>query len=437
MPNRAARIWMFLTVVMLVAAAFSAGVATRKASLYGWAAQLAQLVPGLYEEQPDTQIPPATDLRPLATFWEVREKILSNFVYPLDDPTKLTYGAVKGMLASLDDPYSRFLDPKEYDDFNRETEGSFEGIGAWMGQEKAADGTPRVVIMAIIPEGPAAKTDLRPGDQVMAVNDTPTQDMNLQQVVDLIRGPAGQSVKIVVKREGQDKAVEVEIVRAQVDVPVVESKVLDGNIGYLWLRSFNKQADREVKQALEQLLAKNIQGLVLDLSIDGGGLLEEAIKVGSLFFSDGPIVYVRERGGEPQPYTVVPGALVPPDLPLLVLVDQGTASASEIVAGALQDRGRARLVGQRTFGKSKVQTVIRLNDNSALILSTAVYLTPKLRDVGEAWPEDKTQRGLHPDVAFEAPNYESGQRYEDWHQQQVDRAAQMLREPTAAAAPAP
>ena len=439
MDNRSLRVWIVVVALVLMAGSFAAGIGLGNASVYGLAAQLAQWMPGLYAHEVDSDLPSATDLRPLATFWEVRDKIMRNYVYPVDDPKKLTYGAIRGMLASLEDPYSRFLSPEEFTDFSKEVEGSFEGIGVWLDQEKAEGDRPaRVVIMSVIPEGPASKVDLRPGDQIVAVDGKPIQGMTLQAVVLLMKGPANTPVTLLMKRDGRKDAFEATMTRTRIDSPNVETKVLDGDIGYLWLRAFNKLAEREARQGLEKLLAQNVKGIVFDLSMDGGGLLEQAISVSSLFFPDGPVVYVKERGGQPQAYNALGAAVVPANLPLVVLVDQGTASASEITAGALQDRGRAKLIGTRSFGKSKVQTVIKLNDDSALVLSTAVYLTPKMRDVGAPWPEDKTKRGLHPDVALPAPDFDAGIKYEEWHRGNIEKAADYLRKQlTGPTAPAP
>ncbi len=436
MENNSLRVWIVVVVLVLMAGSFVAGIGLGNTSVYGLAAQLAQWMPGIYDREVSSDLPSPTDLRPLATFWEVRDKIMRNYVDPVDDPTKLTYGAIRGMLASLEDPYSRFLSPAEFADFSKEVEGSFEGIGVWLEQERGEGDQPaRVIIMSIIPEGPASKVDLRPGDQIVGVDGKPIEGLTLQAVVQMMKGPANTPVTLTIKREGRAEAFEVTMTRRRIDAPNVETKVLDGDIGYLWLRAFNKQAEREARQGLEKLLAQNIKGLVFDLSMDGGGLLEQAISVSSLFFADGPVVYVKERGEQPKAYNALGGAVVPETLPLVVLIDQGTASASEITAGALQDRGRATLIGTRSFGKSKVQTVIKLNDDSALVLSTAVYLTPKMRDVGAPWPEDKTKRGLRPDVALEAPDFSKGIKYEEWHRGNIEKAAEHLRQKLAAAGP--
>jgi len=204
MDNRAVRTWLVLVVVVLMGGSFAAGVSLKNTSVYGLAAQIVQGMPGLYDYEIDNEIPSATDLRPLATFWEVREKILRNFVYLLEDSTQLTYGAIRGMLDALEDPYSRFLTPEEYAEFNRETEGTFEGIGAWVAQEKEEGEVPaKTIISSIIPGGPAAQVDIMPGDQILAVDEMATEGLTLQKVVKMIQGPAGTSVVLTLKRESR------------------------------------------------------------------------------------------------------------------------------------------------------------------------------------------------------------------------------------------
>ena len=224
MNNQSYRSWMMLLMAALMVLAFAAGMGAHNASVYGLAAHIAQWMPGLYESHPESDIPASTDLAPLATFWEVHNKITNLFVYPVQDEAKLTYGAIRGMVAALDDPYSRFLTPTDFQDFSDQTEGSFEGIGAWMDQEKAQGDKPaRTVIMSVIPEGPAAQGGVHPGDEVLGVDGKSTRDLNLAQVVDLIKGKAGTFVTLLLRREGAPQPLEVKIARAKVDVPNVET----------------------------------------------------------------------------------------------------------------------------------------------------------------------------------------------------------------------
>lgn len=420
-----------LAVVALVA--FGAGMLAMHAigseAVLRTAARIVQVMPGIIQIEEAPLIPAASDLRPLQTFWEVRERVKKQFVYDIEDDTKLTYGAIRGMLTSLDDPYTRFYTPEEYREFQVETEGHFDGIGAVLESRVVGEGGHReVFITAVLPEGPTSKADVQPEDVIVAVDDVPTKGMTLQAVVNRIRGKRGTQVKLGLKRQSSEKLIEVTIVRAEIQVPVVEHRMLDNQIGYVWLRSFNKQAEVKLREALKDLNAQGMRGLVFDLSIDGGGLLDVAIAVSSMFMDGGPVVYVKERDREPQALQARKGTLVPESLPMVVLVDRGSASASEIVAGCVQDRGRALIVGQNTFGKSKVQTVAELNDGAALVLSTAVYLPPNKRDISLEYEEGK--RGIKPDRFFPEPELDEGERitFKDWHEQQIQKAVDVLEE---------
>jgi carboxyl-terminal processing protease len=391
-------------------------------------ARVVQIIPGVLQIEDSPSIPAATDLRPLQTFWEVRDKVKRSFVYSVDDDSKLTYGAIRGMLASLDDPWTRFYTPEEYREFQVETEGHFDGIGAVLESREVGEGGEReVFITSIIPEGPASKVDIRPEDVIVTVDGLPTKGATLQAVVNKIRGKRGTSVKLGLKRQGVDQVIDVDVMRAEIAIPVVEYRMLDNKIGYVWLRSFNKQADTKVRAALEDLKSQGMKGLVFDLSINGGGLLDMAISVSSMFIDRGPVVYVQERGQQPEPLNALRnGLVVPKDIPVVVLTDHGSASASEITAACLQDNGRALVVGQNTFGKSKVQTVCELNDRSALVLSTAVYLTPKKRDISQEYEEGK--RGVKPDKYLPDPDPNARIKYDEWHKQQIDQAVKVLEE---------
>ncbi len=431
-PSR--RIWLALIVVLLMVLSFAAGAgimySTSHHSLLGLTAQVAQIIPGVMEVETAEDIPAATDLRPLATFWQVRDRILHDYVYPIEDDTKLTYGAIRGMLASLEDPYSRFMTPEEYEEFQEEAQGKFEGIGALLEQRSIDEqGHFEVVIVSVIPEGPASEVDLRPEDVLVRVDDKPVRGMTVDQVAKLIRGPKDTPVKLTVVHEDSTEPVELTIVRAAVDIPTIETRILEDNIGYVWLRGFHKQAETKLRAALEEMVDRQVSGLIFDLSLNGGGLLEQAISVSDLFLDNQIVVYVQERNGGAHPYRTMPGRVVSEDLPMVVLIDGASASASEIVAAALHDTGRAQVVGQHSFGKSKVQTVMELTDHSALVLSTAVYLTPNKRDLSEEYADGK--RGIKPDVVFPLPELDEEfgrQKWEQWHDQQIQQAAEVLLE---------
>ncbi len=432
------RVWLIVLIGMLMAGSFVAGAGVMHwfsaEPLLGLVGRVAQIVPGVIEVEQGRGIPASTNLQPLATFWEVRQRILRDYVEPIEEPIKLTYGAIRGMIGALEDPYSRFMTPEQYKEFQTEAAGQFEGIGAVLEERKVGETDVRqVVISSIIRDGPASEVDIRPGDVVVKVDGESVEGLGVGPVADMIRGPEGTKVVLSLRREGSDTPVEVTITRRQVKFPPPEHKIIGDDIGYVWLHYFNKQADVQLRESLDDLVARDVKGLVFDLSSNGGGLLEQAISIASLFYDDAPVVYVKERNSEAQPYQALPGRVaVPSELPVVVLVNEGSASASEIVAGALQDTGRATVVGQHTFGKARVQTVIELNDHSALALSTAGYLTPNKRDLSQEYAEGK--RGIEPDVDF--GEYYRGpgddaltqkEWYDREHKKQVDRAVEVLR----------
>ncbi len=302
-------------------------------NMLAFSASLAQIIPGVYQGDKDYDIPTVTDLSPIATFWQVREKIKTHFVDPVEDDKELTYGAIRGMLAALGDPYSRFLDPEEFKDFRTESEGHFDGIGAVLeAQTTENSGHERVIISSVIPEGPASTTDLRPGDQIIKVDGKPIKGQTLHQVVRQIRGKRGTPVVLTLVREGREESFDVEIIRAEVDFPTLDYKMLDDKIGYIWLRNFNQLAEKRMGEAVDKLTKQGMEALLLDMSMDPGGILDAAVAVAGFFLDGGPVVYVKGRDREPQPLNASAGTAIPEDMPMLVLVDRGSASASEIVA---------------------------------------------------------------------------------------------------------
>jgi len=391
--------------------------------------QMAQIVPGVYEVESGTDIPPATSLTPLKTFWRARQRIIDNFVYPEDiEQTELTYGAIEGMLSSLGDPYSRFMDPGEYSEFQTESEGHFEGIGAELIMEKNEEtGEFEVIVANVLPEGPASQTALMPGDIIVAVDDTPIRGKTLNAVVNMIRGEGGTDVVLKVRHEASEDLTDITITRGRVEFPIVQWEMLDDGIGYLWLRSFNRVASTEVQAGLNALKQQGMRALLFDLSSDPGGMLDQAVAVSSLFLENTPVTYIRDRAGEPEALRARPGIMLDESIPIVVLINRGSASASEIVAGALQDSGRASIVGHPSFGKSKVQTVIELDDGSAIVLTTAVYLTPNQRDISG---DDDGERGVQPDVRFPDPPEDPDERPSaaEWHDMQIERAVDVLRD---------
>ncbi len=348
-------------------------------------------------------------VQPLETFQEVFSHLRREYVSPLEKESELTYGAIRGMLLTLrsapyQDRYSRFMDPEEYKSFLEENEGHFGGIGAEIGLRETevapkikqdlkgmvcsvcgADlSDPKrfqVVIVAPLPDSPAVRAGVQAGDSILKVDDALTAGLSLNEVVSRIKGPPGTTVKLLISRQGEPHSREIKLTRAVIQVRSVEHEMLPGKVGYLRIATFNETTSEMVTAALKDLRAKGMQGLLLDLRNNTGGGLEVCVRTASQFIGAGqPVVYIQERGGPRQPRNATDGDK-PFDLPLVVLTNQGTASAAEILVGAIKDAGLGTLVGTTTFGKGMVQTVIPLRDGSALALTTARYFTPKLHDI--------------------------------------------------------
>jgi carboxyl-terminal processing protease len=295
--------------------------------------------------------------------------------------------------------------------FRTDLQGGFEGIGATV--RLTPDG--QFLIMQPMPGWPAIEAGLRAGDIILAVDGTELQGMSLYEAIALIRGPAGTSVSLLVEREGVDEPFVIEIVRARIEMPVVESRMLEGNVGYVRLRDFGETAGRELEDALVELNANELDGLIFDLRGNRGGYLSIAVQVTSQFVDEGPILIERFKDGRERRYPVEPGGLAL-DVPLVVLVDGGSASASEIAAGAIQDTGRGVLIGTTTLGKGSVQTVHTLSDDSELRVTIARWFTPNDRAIHGV--------GLEPDIEVEL----SEQDILDDNDPQLDRAIEYLTE---------
>ena len=424
---------MVIALVAFAAGTF-AGQQLHREDMLRWVAEVAQLVPGAYSYDRAGNTAAPTDLEPIVTFWEARKELKRRFYRPIENEEELTYGAIRGMLAALNDPYTRLMEPEEFAMFEDENEGNFEGIGAMLSvreRDEHGEKVQDIVVQSVIEDGPAEKRGLRPKDVIIGVDGASVEGWRLDQVVDRIRGKQGTTVTLVVTREEAKDPVEIPIVRDRIEYPVVEYEMRDGQIGYVWLRQFSRPATIKMRSALKELLDQGAKGLVLDLSSNGGGLLDTAVEIESLFFDGGPAAYILEKGAsEPEVLDAAPGLLVPEDVPMVCLVNGSSASASEILAGALQDRKRARIVGQPSFGKSKVQTIVQLGDDSAMLITTALWLTPGKHDIGE---ERNGKVGVIPDVEFPDWTPETKLTGGEWHDQQVDKAIDVLKQEMAKA----
>ncbi len=304
---------------------------------------------------------------------------------------EMTYGALKGILSSLD-PHSQFMEPQVYDDMKEETEGKFGGLGIVISTSK--DGF--LTVVAPMEDTPGAKAGLMPGDRIIKIDGKITEKMTLQEAVHLLRGDPGTKVTITVFRqrakEPSDKIKDYTIERAEIKVESVkDAKIIDDGIGYIRITQFNEPTDREFEAALSKLEKQGLDALIIDLRNNPGGLLEAARRIASKFIPAGKLI-VSTEGRDPNQKTVYrsEGGRKRLNIPIVLLVNNGSASGSEIVAGALQDLKRAVLVGETTFGKGSVQSILALPDGSALRLTTAKYYTPSHKVIHE--------HGITPDI---------------------------------------
>lgn len=323
----------------------------------------------------------------LDLFGDAFERVQANYVRPVSG-TELVNAAIEGMVSSLD-PHSSYMDAKQYADLKIQTTGEFAGIGIEVTME---DGLVKVI--SPIDDTPAAKAGIKPGDYIAAIDSTPVQGLSLGDAVDLMRGKPGTKIKLTVLRKGEKKPFQLTLTRAIVHVATVKFH-RDGNIGYIRLTSFNEDAAPGIERAvksLQQQIGPNLKGYVLDLRNNPGGLLEQAVDVSDDFLQSGTIVSTKGRhASDDATYSAHSGDITN-GKPVIVLVNGGTASAAEIVAGALQDDKRAKIVGMQSFGKGSVQTIIPLSQGGgALRLTTARYYTPSGRSIQAV--------GITPDVA--------------------------------------
>src|SRR5213595_3782977 len=315
----------------------------------------------------------ADTYRQLSLFGDVFERVRADYVEKPDD-SKLIESAINGMLAGLD-PHSSYMDSKSFRDMQVQTRGEFGGLGIEVTME---DGLIKVV--APIDETPAAKAGIMANDVITHLDDEPVQGLTLNQAVEKMRGPENSKIKLKIMRKGQEKLLEVTITRARIQVRSVRSHLEGDDVGFIRVTQFSEQTTADLKKAITDLSNQpgdKLKGFVIDLRNNPGGLLDQAISVSDAFLEKGEIVSTRGRNPEEtQRFNARPGDLIK-NKPLIVLINGGSASASEIVAGALQDHKRATLIGTRSFGKGSVQTIIPLGaGNGALRLTTARYYTP-------------------------------------------------------------
>ncbi|BAT58654.1 carboxy-terminal processing protease CtpB precursor [Variibacter gotjawalensis] len=330
---------------------------------------------------------PADTYKQLNLFGDVFERVRADYVEKPED-SKLVESAINGMLSGLD-PHSSYMDAKSFKDMQIQTRGEFGGLGIEVTME---DGLVKVI--APIDDTPAAKAGVMANDVITHLDDEQIQGLTLNQAVEKMRGPVNTKIRLKVMRKGQDKPVEIVITRDVIRVRAVRSRIEGEDIGYVRITQFNEQTNENLKKAINELAAQHgdkLKGFVLDLRNNPGGLLDQAISVSDSFLEKGEIVSTRGRNAEEtQRFNARPGDIIK-NKPVIVLINGGSASASEIVAGALQDHKRATVIGTRSFGKGSVQTIIPLGSgNGALRLTTARYFTPGGRSI--------QAKGIVPDI---------------------------------------
>jgi carboxyl-terminal processing protease len=319
-------------------------------------------------------------------FWQVWNLVKRDYIHQPVPDTKLFYGALSGIVSSMDDPYSVFLDPEMTKKFQEDLQGSFEGIGAEIGIKEK-----QLMIIAPLPDTPAEKAGLKAGDKILAIDGEDTTDMALDYAVSIIRGEKGTTVVLNIWRDDWEKPQDISIVRGVIEVSSVKWEMKD-NLAYIHINHFNQDTEEKFNQAINELITKNPQGIILDLRNNPGGFLDTAVNVAGEWVEKNVIVIEKDSSGE-QKELKSDGLARLQNLKTIILINEGSASASEIVAGALQDYKKAILVGKKTFGKGSVQSLEGLKDGSAVKITIAEWLTPKGRQIDRA--------GISPDVEVE------------------------------------
>jgi carboxyl-terminal processing protease len=365
---------------------------------------------GQLVEIQDTFLHPTAEEPPeFEVFWEAWGHVERSFYGELPDAEGLTYGAIRGMLSALNDPYTFFIEPPDHEMEEAQLEGRHGGIGA---EYVMAHGY--LVVVAVLEDSPAMRAGIQTGDMIIQVDGTDIMGLSQNEAILLIRaGEVGSKVTLTIIREDEAEPLSVTLIREEIEVPTVVWELKEDNVGYVRLSFFGGRTNDELSRALRELKNLGAQKLVLDLRDNSGGIVTAAVDVAGQFIDTGVIFYERDKDGNDKVFNARRGGAAI-DIPLVVLVNGGTASASEIVAGALQDQERGVLIGQRTFGKGSMQTIHELSDNSGIHVTIALWLTPDRHEIQDA--------GLMPDIEV-VPSQEALDRGED---PQLARALEYL-----------
>lgn len=334
-------------------------------------------------------------------FWQVWDKVKSRYAKQPVKDSDLFYGAMQGMVAGLGDPYTVYFPPKEAEEFNKNLDGQFSGIGAEIGVKNN-----QLLIIAPLPGTPAEKAGLLPGDKIYSIDKVFSLNMDSNMAVEKIRGQAGTNVTLNIMRVGFSKPKDFVITRAQINVPSVMFSIKNKNVAYIRIMQFNQNTVPEFDKAIKQIQDKKLKKLIVDLRNNPGGYLDAAVAVASEWIPEGKIVSEKFSNGDSNDHTTI-GAHRLQDIKTVVLVNGGSASASEILSGALQDSKKATIVGEKTFGKGSVQDYEMLSDGSALKVTVAEWYTPSGKNINE--------QGIQPDVVVK----------EDWSKEKVGEDAML------------
>ncbi len=342
-------------------------------------------------------------------FWEVWQKIQELYIDRPVGETQLLYGALSGLVSSMGDPYSIFMPPEPAKEFTDDLKGKFEGIGAELAMRDNL-----ITVVSPLPESPAEKAGLKAGDKIVEVNGESTEKMTLNEAVLKIRGKKGTAVKLKVFRDKDGAFHELSIIRDVIKIVSVTWEMKEGEIAYLKITNFNEDTDERFRQAVNEIVLKNSKGVILDLRSNPGGYLDRSVTIASYWLPLGQVVVQEEDAEGIKKQHLANGSAQLKNYPAVVLVNRGSASASEIVAGALQDWGAAQVVGETTFGKGSVQTLADLSDGSAVKLTIARWLTPKGRQINVS--------GIEPDVKIELTEED----FKNGKDPQLEKAIELL-----------
>ena len=340
----------------------------------------------------------------------LKEYIKSNYVEGAED-NKLIEGAIKGMFESLGDPYSVYMTKEEFKNFNESTKGSYGGIGVIV--SRSEDGY--VTVVAPIEDTPGEKAGLKTNDKIIKVDDKDIVGIDLEEAVALMKGKKGTKVTLTVMRDNVREPKVFVITREEIILKTVKSNMMENNIGYIRITMFDEDTGSEFKKALKELTSQNMKGLILDLRQNPGGFINQCVDVADELLDEGLVVYTEDKEKKREDYKSGKGKL---EVPFVVLIDEGSASASEIVSGAVKDRKAGLLIGVKTFGKGLVQSIEQLKDGSGIKLTTQKYYTPNGISINKV--------GIQPDIEVKALEPEEGQKPEDVKDVQLERAVEEL-----------